>query len=175
MTQLHQDHINLSRLLNKLEEHAKELAVNGETNLSLMIDIVDYIKGYSDQHHHPVENKVYSMYTSLSSEGEDIVAGLLDEHKKIPHITVAFEQLLESALSGAAIISRKVLSEKVTDFIDIQRSHLNVEERELFPKINETLNEEHWAELEGQIQQIPDPLFGSRIEERFESLRLLAG
>ena len=173
MRQLHQDHINISRLLIKLEEHARELTVYAETDLLLMIDIVDFIKSYSDQYHHPVEDKVYQMFKSLVGGQTDIVDGLIDEHTKIPKITIAFEQLIEGALSGAVVISRKALSEKITDFIDIQRSHLNIEERELFPLIIETLSEEHWIELEAQIQQIPDPLFGSRIEEKFESLQIL--
>ena len=170
MAELHQDHTHLSRLLNMLERHVKVLLNDGDPDLNMMIDIVEYIRSYSDLFHHPKEDKVYGIFKKRTNEGADIVDSLLDDHQHIPEVTLEFQQLLNSALSGAFVVSRDDLSKKITNFINIQRKHLNTEEKKLFPLINKTLKESDWAELEASIQEKSDPLFGTKIEESYESL-----
>ncbi len=170
MSELHQDHIHLLRLLNILNRHVKDLLNDGDPDLLLMIDIVDYIRGYSDFFHHPIEDRVYNKFKECTKEGSFIVNGLLNEHQQIPKVTVAFQQLLEGALGGAIIINRKDLSERITNFIDIQKNHLDMEEEKLFPLINKILKESDWEELETQIKERDDPLFGAKVEARYDAL-----
>lgn len=170
MAELHQDHIHLARLLNMLNRHVKVLLNDGEPDFVMMIDIVDYIRNYSDLFHHPKEDNVYKVFRANYNKATHIVDGLLDEHQKIPRVTIAFQQLLDGALNGAIIINRDELSERITNFIDIQRNHLNIEEEKLFPIINKTLNDRDWAEVDSLVNQKNDPLFGMQVEERYESL-----
>jgi len=170
MAELHQDHIHLSRLLHMLIRHVKVLQEDGDPDFHMMIDIVDYIRNYSDLFHHPKEDNVYKVFKARSKIGIEIVDALLEEHKQIPKVTVEFQQLLEGALDGSIIVSRDDLSEKIIHFIKIQREHLNLEEEKLFPLINKTLNKSDWLEVEGLVKQKSDPLFGEQVEERYESL-----
>ena len=170
MAELHQDHIHLSRLLNMLDRHVKVLSSNGDPDFHMMIDIVDYIRNYSDLFHHPKEDKVYAIFKLRSNEGINIVEGLLDEHQQIPTVTLEFQQLLDGALNGSIIVSRDELSDKISYFIDIQRKHLNTEEEKLFPLINKTLDASDWIELEDLVPVRSDPLFGEYVEECYENL-----
>jgi hemerythrin-like domain-containing protein len=170
MVELHQDHIHLSRLLKMLDRHVHVLQSDGDPDFIMMMDIVEYIRNYSDFHHHPKEDHVYKVFKDNYNQAIHIVDGLLDEHIKIPKVTIAFQQLLDGALNGSIIISRDELSERITNFIDIQRNHLNIEEEKLFPLIHATLKESDWIEIEALVQEKQDPLFGTTIEEGFEIL-----
>jgi len=170
MAELHQDHIHLSRLLVMLDRHVKVLSNDGDPDLCMMIDIVDYIKNYSDLFHHPQEDKVYEVFKTRSNQAADIVEILLNEHQHMPEVTIGFQQLLEDALNKSIIVSKQELSDQITQFINIQRKHLNTEEEKLFPLINNTLQKNDWARLEELVQKRTDPLFGEQVEECYEDL-----
>ncbi len=170
MVELHQDHLHLSRLLKMLLRHVHVLQNDGDPDFEMMIDIIEYIRAYSDNHHHPKEDVIYKVFKSTTNKADHIVDGLLNEHKKIPKVTIAFQQLLDAAQNGSLIIKRDELTEKITNFIDIQWDHLNTEEDKLFPLINKFMNDSDWAKVENTIKEKEDPLFGSYVESRFESL-----
>ena len=171
MLELHQDHIHLSRLLKMLDRHVKVLQNDGDPDFTMMIDIVEYIRNYSDFHHHPKEDRVYNVFKARSDhQATQIIDGLLNEHQQIPKVTIAFQQLLDGALNGSIIITRKDLSERITNFIDIQMNHLNIEEEKLFPLINQMMKESDWELVESKMKSKDDPLFGSKVEEAYEDL-----
>ena len=174
MKQLHQDHIHLSRLLKMLVRHVRVLQDGGDPDFVMMIDIVEYIRTYSDNHHHPKEDEVYQVVKSKNKKVAHLVEGLLNEHQQIPKVTIAFEELLKGALSGYLIIQRDELTEKITNFIDIQWSHLNTEEDKLFPLINKLMTSADWKQVEAQIEEKDDPLFGANVEKQFENLLSLS-
>lgn len=170
MVELHKDHIHLSRLLKMLIRHVIVLQNDGDPDFEMMIDIVEYVRHYSDFHHHPKEDQVYKVFKGSSDKATHIIDGLLDEHEKIPGVTIAFQQLLNGALNGSIIIDRDELSEKITNFIDIQMNHLNLEEQTLYPLINKYMTDNDWAKVETQIKEQNDPLFGSPVEEGYDNL-----
>ena len=170
MVELHQDHIHLIRLLKMLVRHVHVLQEDGDPDFTMMIDIVEYIRNYSDVHHHPKEDQVYKVFKENYDQATNIVDGLHNEHQQIPKVTIAFQQLLEGALNGSIIIDRNELSERVTNFIDIQMNHLNLEEQKLFPLINKVMQESDWAKVEAQMVEKDDPLFGTQVEGGYEDL-----
>jgi len=170
MTELHQDHIHLSRLLSMLERHVKLLLNDGDPDLNMMLDVVEYIRSYSDLFHHPKEDKVYEVFKKRTKQGAEIVDSLLDEHHHIPELTIEFQQMLNGAIDGSLIVSREDLSEKIIHFINVQRAHLNTEEQKLFPLINKTLQQSDWDELEATVPKRNDPLFGTKVEASYEGL-----
>jgi hemerythrin-like domain-containing protein len=170
MIELHQDHIHLLRLLEMLDRHVEVLQNDGDPDFLMMIGIVEYIRNYSDYHHHPKEGHVYNVFKASSKSATHIIDGLLNEHQQIPKVTVAFQQLLDGALNGSIIISRDELSERITNFIDIQMNHLNLEEEKVFPAINEIMTESDWVNVEAKMIEKNDPLFGITIDDRYEDL-----
>jgi hemerythrin-like domain-containing protein len=153
-----------------LERYVNELMNDGDPDLTMMVDIAEYIRTYSDLFHHPKEDKVYEVFKKRTKKAADIVDSLLDDHQHIPGVTLDFQQLLTGAINGSSVVSRDDLSKKITHFIDIQRTHLNTEEKKLFPLINKMLKESDWAELEALVQNKSDPLFGTNVEETYECL-----
>ena len=170
MTELHQDHINLARLLTLLDEQVAILAAGDDADLLLINDVADYIRRYSDQIHHPKEDEVYKVFRSYSTEANDVVEALLLEHQSLPNVTLDFQKLLDGVINGDAIISRQELQDKIAQFIALEKAHINTEEAGLFPLINSTLQTEHWVLVESDILDHTDPLFGAQVVERYKTL-----
>lgn len=170
MAELHQDHVHLSRLLDLMDEQLEILSTDGDPDLLLMMDIVNYIQHYPDLVHHPKEDQVYKVFRERSDHWNDEVDALLKEHHNLPEATLEFFRLLEGAANGSSIVSRDVLIERVEKFVKLQRAHMNQEENKIFPVINKTLTDEDWATVEKNLIQQVDPLFGSNVEDCYKNL-----
>lgn len=173
MTALHQDHVNLAKLLQLLKEQVDMLAAGEDADLLLMNDIADYIRRYADHVHHPKEDIIYRVFRAQTAEGESIAASLSDEHQELPSVTLDFQRLLDGLVNDSLILSRQDLQEKITAFIQAQTEHLNTEEAQLFPLINDTLQDADWESVEKEIEEHADPLFGSHILDRYRNLHKL--
>lgn len=174
MTELHQDHVNLAKLLTLLAQQAEKLAAGDDVDLLLLSDIADYIRRYSDQVHHPKEDEVYRVFRACSSEAGDVVESLLVEHQQLPNVTLDFQKALESVINDTAILTRQELHDQIVAFISTQQAHLDAEEGGLFPLINTTLQAADWAVVEqGMQEHAADPLFGVHILDRYRNLHRL--
>lgn len=175
MTELHEDHVNLTKLLRLLEQQVERLAAGKDADLLLMTDIADYIRRYADQVHHPKEDVVYQVFKSRSTEAGKALTALLEEHQQLPAITLEFERLLDSLINDSVILSREELSDRISTFIAAQKVHLNTEETGLFPLIEATLQVADWQAVENIWQEHSDPLFGGHILDRYRNLQQLIG
>ena len=57
------------------------------------------------------------------------------------------------------------------DFLESYRDHMTMEEEVFFPLAEETLAPEDWARIDAKVSDRDDPLFGERVEQRFQELR----
>ena len=65
LSELHQDHLNLSRLLEMLDRKVEQLRGGVHPDFSLMAEVVSYVGSYADQHHHPREDKMYAFFQGV--------------------------------------------------------------------------------------------------------------
>jgi len=170
MTELHQDHKHIARLLNILRKQLELMSSDGDPDLMLMTDIACYFQHYPDLVHHPKEDKVFEVFSERTDKAADIVEALRKEHQQLPAVTVEFHNMLDAALNDALFISRKELQQKIQAFIDIEIEHLKREEAVLFPLIEKTLTDEDWQELEQDIDKDADPLFGVEVDDCYDNL-----
>jgi hemerythrin-like domain-containing protein len=61
LNELHQEHINITRLMDVFENQIEQLEENGHVNLQLIRDITDYIMHYPDLYHHPKEDLIFKL------------------------------------------------------------------------------------------------------------------
>mgnify|MGYP000984507709 CR=1 FL=1 len=55
----HEEHMYFHRLLELLRHEVDQLALGETPNYALMLDIIDYLRDYSDHVHHPREDAVF--------------------------------------------------------------------------------------------------------------------
>lgn len=171
MAELHQDHIHLARLLTILEQQSQRFnSEDDDPDLFLMMDIAEYIHNYPDLVHHPKEDLIYNAFAKQSEEAKDIVNSLLLQHNAMPSATTDFQDMLHNVANNSGIVDKATLKSSLDVFIALQKSHMDIEERELFPLINETLSDQDWAMLEQNISDAKDPLFGDKILDHYQNL-----
>ena len=73
------------------------------------------------------------------------------------------------------LADREVLRQNVDtivrDFIDHERRHMMMEDRDFFPAALKALKPQDWTEIAAAVTSRKDPLFSDVAEERFDALR----
>ena len=160
LDRLRSDHANFERVLARLDVETQRLAphFDGEADLGLVLDIVDYLHNYADRWHHPCEDILYS---HLLDRGDvDVVVGdVLRQHRKLKDLSRNLFQLVGTVLDGR--IPNHNLIARLGEFTSLQRRHLRFENRHLFPFAERRLTPNEWHSVERSAPLPEDPVFGS--------------
>lgn len=169
LSELHQDHVNLSKLLVILRLKAQALREGSEPNFALIADVMDYITNYADGFHHPREDELNKYFMGRSDELDSQLKCCSEEHVALK---VAIEELKE-AIDGVlhdTVRPMGEISDLLDDFISQQLSHLNTEEGMLFPLIESQATDNDWAIVNTLLPRQDDPLFGAKQAEKYTEL-----
>lgn len=169
MTQLHQDHINLSRLLAVLKSRLAQLNAGERPDYHLMQDVISYVVDYADTHHHPLEDVLYQYTIEHYPQHKDILNEVEHEHAVIKAASGAFQDMVEQILLDA-IVPMDQFTQQLESFINQQLAHLNREEGRVFPLLEECLTADDWSKVEESLFQRDDPLFGDDVAEEYKRL-----
>lgn len=170
LKELHQDHINLNKLLAVLGYKLDKLKQGEMPNFVLLSDAVDYISNYADAYHHPLEDQMYDYFKdSGCPELDEAIAKCGDEHKLLKQCS---EELIEAVdcILNDAVVPMDQFTTKLEHFLDRQVEHLNLEEGTLFPLLDDIADDEQWSVLSKQLPKMDDPLFGEQQKQRYIDL-----
>lgn len=167
--QLHQDHINYSRLLNLLEINLQTLASGGKADNLVMRDILKYMVNYPDIHHHPTEEFLFEELGELDNKDSANIEKLCEEHQLLVDIARDLEDLLHKAISGQ-VVSRDDILELGYRYIEVMRNHIMLEEREVFPLLEASLSTANWEKVARKIGNVTDPVFDEAVSDEYRRL-----
>ena len=167
---LRNEHRNLARLLNALDHQIGVFAEADRPDYDVICGIADYFLDYPDLCHHPKENAIFRAFTARYPDKAAGFADLLREHRALHDHAVKFRSAV-AALLNDTDISRSAIVGAASQFIDAQRRHMRIEEEAFFPSVSETLSAEDWTEIDHEVIEGRDPLFGDADEDRFAALR----
>jgi hemerythrin-like domain-containing protein len=171
LEKLHQDHINLGRLLDLMSTELNALSSGHESDFDLKIEMLDYIEHYAEQVHHPTEdqiNKVAFRKKSMQSH-KALYERICREHVELIGLASRFRTTLEGVIQGEVLLRDEVETQG-REFVALQRQHIDLEEHELFPLIDKVLSKKDWEKLEDETAHGDDPLFQRQDYNRFRSL-----
>lgn len=169
MEQLKRDHGNISRLLATLEEQMNVVHEEQNADFDLMHDIMVYMIHYPDHTHHPMEDLVFERLLTHDPGAGDVVARLGREHNALAEKGAQFLEMLRHVVDGA-LVERGVIEETGRDYIAFLRSHMEIEDRDAFPRAERALTLEDWESVAGDLDARTDPVFGPVIANEFRSL-----
>ncbi|HJP35181.1 MAG: hemerythrin domain-containing protein [Gammaproteobacteria bacterium] len=166
---IHQDHRNMSRLLDVLDKEVGDLAAGDDHDYALMSDVVSYFNHYPARFHHPYEDELFGW---ISGE-QPVLAGLVEE-LRLEHASQAklgreVSMFLKAIQAGHMVPRDKVVS-RLTDYIKVQRRHIDKEEGKLLKGTEELLADHHMIEIPIPDRSELDPLFGDEIDIAFSAL-----
>ena len=168
---IHNDHINMSRLLRILRKKIELLEIDEMIDFRLIKTIITYLRTYSDKYHHPMEDLIYDYYINHCVVPDVISTRLLQEHKILKKATIELDELLNMILLDA-IVPKEQCIEKLQNYVELQSAHMACEEHEILPLIKKSLSAEDWSKIEQQWQhkEYSDPLFGDSVSEQYRKL-----
>ncbi len=169
LRRLRQDHDNLARLLDLLEQQLDQFHAGEEPVYELMCEMLEYIEGYAEQVHHPTEETVLKAILEQDPEHRPAIEALLKQHDTLGAMAKVFRQMLEGIVHGD-VFPRNEVETAGRDFLSLQRQHLKVENEEVLPRAMKMLDETTWRSIEERVPSEDDPLFGTEDSGRFRTL-----
>ena len=157
----HDEHATFGRLLAVLEQQISGFHAGEEPGYELMLDIVDYLRHYADQFHHPREDAAFARLLRRSPDLRPQINRLLQEHRVI---AAAGEDLLTRLreISVGAVLPRAAVETAAATYLIYYRHHIVTEERELLPRAELLLEAEDWAAVDSAVPGGSDPLHTAR-------------
>ncbi len=167
--QIHQDHVNMARLLNLVDAEIDKAKQDGMPDFLMLEHVMRYMTNYLDQVHHNKEDAMFRRVVSLDPQAKDAVKDLLLEHEELKSTGRQLYDLVCAAQNSDFVRREDVISQG-TDYVRTLRTHMGKEEGDLLARARRLLTEHDLRDVDAEIDSIHDPLFGDTVEKEYQSL-----
>lgn len=167
---IHQDHVNLAKLLDAAERQLAVFDAGERPDYEIIQGIVEYCLDYPDLYHHPMEDSILRRLRARDPVAAKAVGDLEAEHKDLKTATRRFAAAVEDVLQETEV-SRDSFDVMARDFIARYRAHMRKEEEVFLPAAARALSANDLTEVEAEMGRREDPLFDADAGARFEALR----
>ena len=169
ITQIHQDHVNMARILRLINSEIEALIAEEPRNLEILDDAMRYIINYADKIHHAKEDIMFRRLQEVAPDTRELIEDILAEHQEIFKKGTEFHELVQAVEFGDFVLRDEIVS-KGTDYVQTLYAHMSKEEENLLKKAREVLTEDDFTELNLDYGPDTDPLFGEKIQKEYEDL-----
>lgn len=166
----HTEHVYFNQLLELLKRQLDLFHRGGTPNYELMLDIVTYLREYSDRFHHPREDVAFARLAPRCPDLALPLARLTQEHRVIARAGETLRKLIQSVLNGA-VIPRGEVEVAAATYLVYYGNHIAKEEEDVLARAAKELTPEDWEAVRDAVPPGIDPLFGTSGEDRFRELR----
>ena len=165
----HADHAYFSRLLELLRKELDAFHLGRVPNYELMLDIISYLRDYSDEMHHPREDVAFARMVAYCPDLELLLACLAQEHRVIAHAGERLRTYLVAILADT-IVPRDEVEISAATYLVYYGNHIATEEKDVLPRAAEVLTPVDWEAVGKAVPHRSDPLFGGS-DELYKFLR----
>lgn len=168
---LQREHRALAAVLHCFDQVLKEVhAKRLEPDFALFEAILQYVQDFPDRFHHPKEDEL--LFPAVRRRAPEVGAALdtlAHQHEEgVRHTNELKWRLAAWKEGGAAAFP--AFEAAASAFIDYQRRHMGLEEREILPAARRALTGEDWAHIDAAFAANEDPMFGNRPKAAFDAL-----
>jgi len=168
---LSREHRNIERLLVILEHELDIFDRGARPDYEVIRAIISYFEVYPEVYHHPQEDLVFAKLRIRDPAAAAKVGNLATEHQKGAERLRSVVRAVDSVLADRELL-RQSVDAIVREFIEHERRHVRMEDRDFFPAALGALEPQDWTEIASALTtDHRDPLFSDVAEERFETLR----
>jgi len=167
---LSREHRNIEILLGVLERELEVFDRGDRPDYEVIRAIVSYFELYPELYHHPQEDLVFAKLKLRDPTAAAKIGNLAREHQKGAERLRRVAQAIDGVLADREILRQNV-DNIVRDFIESERRHIAMEDRDFFPAALKALEPQDWTEIASASTNHEDPLFSDAAEETFEELR----
>ena len=166
----HAEHAYFNQLLRLLHKQVDVFHTGERPNYELMLDIISYLRDYSDQYHHPREDVAFARLAKRCPDMAPALARLGQEHRVIARAGETLKELL-TAILGEAVVPLAQVEAAAATYLVYYGNHIAKEEEDVLTRAARVLTPEDWEAVRTAVPPAHDPLFGDRPEERYRELR----
>jgi hemerythrin-like domain-containing protein len=167
---LRQEHRNIEKLLLVLERELNVFARGDRPDYEVVHAIIAYFQVYPDAYHHPLEDEVFEKLKVRDSAAVAKIGDLAADHRRGAERLRRVAEAVETVLADRELL-RQTVNDIIRDFIEQERRHMAMEERNFFPAAIKALQLQDWAEIASRMTDQSDPLFNEVVEEKFDVVR----
>jgi hemerythrin-like domain-containing protein len=157
-------------LLRLMQTQVDAIHARREPDYALMLDILTYLREYTDHSHHPREDVAFERLARYCPELELVLARLQQEHRVIAHTGAVLAAQITAVLQGE-IVPREEIEAAASTFLVYYRHHLDTEDDSVLAQAARHLTADDWNAVRCAVTPLADPLFGEAPQERFKRLR----
>ena len=166
----HTEHGYFSRLLSLLQKQVNVFRTGERPNYELMLDIISYLRNYSDRYHHPREDVAFARLAVRCPDMAPLLESLAQEHRIIANAGERLARLVNAVLDEA-MVDRTEIEMAAGTYLVYYRAHIDWEEGHVLSRAAQALTREDWAAVQNAVPEGPDPLFGPQPDTRYANLR----
>lgn len=166
----HTEHMYFKRLLDILHGQVDLFETGERPNYQLMLDIISYLRDYSDCYHHPREDVAFERLAVHCPQLTLTLTRLRQEHRVIANAGEALSRLLTSILDDS-LVPRATVESAAATYLVYYGSHIAREEADVLTHAARALTAEDWEAVRNAVPTATDPLFGSDDGARYRELR----
>src|SRR6476659_5166632 len=167
---LSREHRNIEKLLAILELELDVFDRGDRPDYEVIRAIISYFEVYPEVYHHPQEDVVFAKLKIRDPAAAAKVGNLAHEHQKGADRLRRVAQAVDGILADREMLRQNV-DNIVRDFIEHERHHIMMEDRDFFPAALKALEPQDWTEIASAVTSHKDPLFSEVAEARFDGLR----
>ncbi|WP_426613480.1 hemerythrin domain-containing protein [Bradyrhizobium sp. McL0616] len=167
---LSREHRNIETLLAVLERELEVFDRGDRPDYEVIRAIISYFELYPELYHHPQEDLVFAKLKLRDPAAAAKIGNLTREHQKGAERLRRVAQAVDGVLADREILRQNV-DNIVRDFIESERRHIMMEDRDFFPAALKALEPQDWTEIASASINHDDPLFSEAAEETFDELR----
>ena len=172
INELHQDHLNVVRLLDFMESTVERVDIYCREGVQLCFDITHYLTHYTDIFHHPKEDYMFSLLEKRDSSIHNTILQLKNEHERLVEKGSELLQVLQHALLSEDF-NIEELEHLIYDYANTLRKHMLTEEMQVFSLAKLLLTDDDDKKIQKQCSTKLDPVFGDAAHIQYERLEKL--
>ena len=164
------EHYNIHSVLACLRYLVRQIEEESwKPDFDLLFAIVEYMETFPEVLHHPKEEDyLFAALLRRQPASAPLVERLCEDHAAGERLLDDLRTALEAYRDDAAALGR--FRQAAQTYVEAERRHMGVEERELLPLAMAALDDEDWVEIDAAFSRNDDPMFGTARQEAFRAL-----
>ena len=161
---LYTDHANIRALLQLLESEMERYRIGGVPDVELLRSMMNDIVVFQNLVHHSKEDLVFDRLMQRDPASAEAIRDLLTEHARLAIVSHRFAAALSDVANGIEL-PRGWLDQLLSEYVTAVRSHMEMEEKEFFPRAADHLTDADWREIDALIKSIKDLRISTTVAE----------
>lgn len=159
----------MAKILKLISSEIDALAAEEPRDLEVLNDAMRYMVDYADKLHHPKEDIMFRRLQNVAPQSRELIEEMFQEHQVITKTGSEFHELVQAVEYGDFVLRKEIIA-KGREYVQSLYSHMAKEEDQLLKTASQVLSSADHAELEREISEMQDPLFGEEIQREYKAL-----